>query len=77
MSNFPYLLLILLACPLMMVFMMRGMHGGRDGHAGHGVGEQPDDTSDRWDARDDRLAELEHEVGELRAERDRRRAEPR
>lgn len=33
----PYL--VVLACPLMMVFMMRGMdHGGKDGdhsHAGH------------------------------------------
>lgn len=28
-------LLLVLACPLMMVFMMRGMHGGR-GHAGRG-----------------------------------------
>lgn len=26
-SGFPLILLLLLACPLMMVFMMRGMHG--------------------------------------------------
>ncbi len=77
MSNYLFLLLIFLACPLMMVFMMRGMHGGRDDHAGHGAEPQPDDTSDRWDARDDRLAELEGEVTELRAERDRGRADPR
>ena len=40
MANYLFLLL-LLACPLMMVFMMRGMHGGRSGdteggHGGHG-----------------------------------------
>ena len=40
MSNYLFLLL-LVACPLMMVFMMRGKHGGRDGdansgHGGHG-----------------------------------------
>ena len=33
-------LLFVLACPLMMIFMMRGMHGGHghggQGHAGHG-----------------------------------------
>lgn len=28
-------LLILLACPLMMLFCMRGMHGGKKGHAHH------------------------------------------
>jgi hypothetical protein len=48
--------LIFLACPLMMVFMMRGMdHGGGGGHAGchgehgshesHQHGDQPADTS--------------------------------
>ncbi len=47
--------LIFLACPLMMVFMMRGMdHGGRSHagcHRGHGShephqhGDQPADTS--------------------------------
>ena len=41
MSNYLFLLLIL-ACPLMMVFMMRGMHGGQKGHAdaghAHGAG---------------------------------------
>jgi hypothetical protein len=28
--------LLFLACPIMMMFMMRGMHGGGNGHAGHG-----------------------------------------
>ena len=39
MTQYLFLLLIL-ACPLMMIFMMRGMHGGHGGHAGEG-GEQP------------------------------------
>ena len=30
-------LLLILACPLMMVWMMRG-HGGHGGHASHGAG---------------------------------------
>ena len=32
MSQYLFLLLIL-ACPLMMIFMMRGMHGGQGGNA--------------------------------------------
>lgn len=32
---------VLLACPLMMVFMMRGMHGGGEDHKGHGCGHDP------------------------------------
>lgn len=37
-------LLALLACPLMMVFMMRGMgnmHGGGGDHSGHGCEHDP------------------------------------
>lgn len=35
---------VVLACPLMMVFMMRGMaggHGGGEDHAGHGCEHDP------------------------------------
>lgn len=35
---------LLLVCPLMMIFMMRGMHGSRDGgedHTGHGCEHDP------------------------------------
>ena len=35
---------ILLACPLMMVFMMKGMsgmHGGNEDHTGHGCEHDP------------------------------------
>jgi hypothetical protein len=49
-------------CPLMMIFMMRGMHGG------HG---QPSVRHD--DSADERMAELEQQVRELREERDPKR----
>lgn len=44
------LLLLLLACPLLMVFMHRGGHGGHASHGAegghaHGVSEQPDGSS--------------------------------
>jgi hypothetical protein len=38
------LLLVFLACPLMMMFMMRGMHGGGM-HGGHGPSDRDDDAS--------------------------------
>jgi hypothetical protein len=56
-------LLILLACPLMMLFMMRGMSHGHGG--GHAPEHQLNPTED--DDRDVRLAELEREVATLRA----------
>lgn len=59
--------LILLACPLMMLFMMRGMSHG------HGGGHSPDhETTPAEDhERDRRLVELEREVAVLRARHDR------
>ena len=58
-------LLLVLACPLMMVWMMRGGHGGH-GHASHGTGymhgaggEVPSGSS---------LDELRKRRGELDAE---------
>lgn len=49
----PFLLILLLACPLMMFFMMRGdAHGGHGGHGGSGSphstqqGSQPTRSSD-------------------------------
>lgn len=67
--------LLFLACPLMMVFMMRGMHGGhgssgaghdapatRDAPVGHEEGQAPDGRTS-----DDRIALLEAEVARLRA----------
>ena len=64
-------LLLILACPLMMIFMMRGMHGGHDMSA--------QDKDPRHDGQapgvdlpaDQRIIDLESQVDELRAERDR------
>ena len=60
-------LLILLACPLMMFFMMRAMHGG------HGDTDRADDRPHEHASRssvdvvrDQRIAELEREVAALR-----------
>ena len=61
------LLLIVLACPLMMIFMMRGHgHGAPSGHAGRGHSghdrEEPvsvDDLRRRRDELDRQIAERE------------------
>lgn len=76
MSNIlPYLFLLI--CPLMMMFMMRGMNHGAGGHSGMGSEADTTNPAHRWDARDDRLAELEREVSDLRAECARLRTESR
>ncbi len=54
--------LLVLMCPLMMIFMMRGMHGGHGSSTMHK--EKP---------ADERIADLEQQLRELRDERDRRR----
>lgn len=74
--------LFLLACPLMMVFMMRSMGGGgrtmghgmrRNGRDGvpldSGVETAPDAMPPMGDEQA-RIAQLEHEVARLRAVRD-------
>ena len=64
-------LLIILACPLMMIFMMRGMHGGHDMGA-QDKDPRHDGQAPRVDLRaDQRIIDLERQVAELRAERDR------
>lgn len=60
MSQLLYLLLVL-ACPVMMMVMMRGMHGGHGKAADH-----PPAVIDAT-ARDVRITELEREVADLRA----------
>lgn len=61
--------LVLLACPVMMIAMMRGMHGGHDNHHS-GSTPEPPATGAGLDPRDKRLAALEREVAALRAGRD-------
>ena len=51
--------LFLLGCPLMMIFMVRGGHGGHG--ASHDIGAD-------GDSRDQRIATLEREVSRLRGE---------
>ena len=54
--------LLVLGCPLMMVWMMLGMHGGHDMHGSHG--HSPADVPP-----DERIAVLEREVDRLKAQR--------
>ena len=62
-------LLIILVCPLMMIFMMRGMHSGHDAgsedlsHDAHARAVDPQ--------ADQRILDLERQVAELRTERNR------
>jgi hypothetical protein len=83
-SYLPWLLLLLLvACPLMMVFMMRGMTGGRNtSHDAHdkdadrgGQSTDPTETDPAWTTSADgedraRIAQLERELADLRAPRE-------
>lgn len=59
-------LLIVLACPLMMIFMMRGMHGSHS--TDEAARRQPEHTTHppAETDRDARIAELEREVAALR-----------
>ena len=61
-------LLFVLACPLMMIFMMRGMHGGH-GHGGHGhAGHHADEPAETTPPRETMsLDELKRERDELNA----------
>jgi hypothetical protein len=55
-------ILLLLLCPLMMIFMMRGMHGRGESH-GHGEDTERDQAS--VSRRRDERAALEKRVREL------------
>ena len=57
-------LLILLACPLMMVFMMRGMHGAQGSKSDSAETSSPRQVTDQATA--SRVVELERQVQELR-----------
>lgn len=61
-------LLLILACPLMMVWMMRGH--GHSGHAAHGAGRghvhgDADETSGSLDELRRRRTELDAEIAQL------------
>ena len=56
-------LMVILACPLMMVLIMRGSHGG---HGDHMSGDNANHAQAMAD-RDARIAELEHQVATLQA----------
>ena len=56
---------LFLICPLAMIVMMRGMHGGQSKHDGHGV---RDTGSEPATARE--LAAMEREITKLRGELD-------
>ena len=65
-------LLLILACPLMMIFMMRAMSGTHDNRPAPNFGDGSavdlsKGSSAETDSRDARLAELEQEVARLRA----------
>jgi hypothetical protein len=75
MSNY-LLLLLILACPLMMIFMMRGMHGGRGdnadgdqarGHQMRSWGEPKSDAPDSLEELLKRRDELDREIEERKA----------
>ena len=63
--------LLLAACPLSMVFMMRSMSGGKQGDTAHGqpapLGSEPL-SAQRGDDHGVPMRELEEEVTRLRAE---------
>jgi hypothetical protein len=63
------ILLLVLACPLMMVFMHRGGHGGHASHGEshghtHGVADEVSDTGSLDELRS-RRAELDTEIAQL------------
>jgi hypothetical protein len=62
--------LLILACPLMMVFMMRGMHGGGHNHADRGRHEEETSAAELRRLRDEidqRLQALDERVGDVEA----------
>jgi hypothetical protein len=59
-----FFLLIVLACPLMMVFMMRGMHGGRGAQGDHDHGSPAEPAETSVDDLRRRRAELDRMIDE-------------
>ena len=75
MGSYLFLLLIL-ACPLMMFFMMRGMHGGHGGNAdgGHTQGHTAEGDHSHADTNSS-LEELRRQREQLDGEIEQREAE--
>ena len=74
--------LLFLACPLMMIFMMRGMHSGKnatpavhDPQQARNEGQLPESVSADALAVDARIAELERQFTSVRDVPDRRRSD--
>lgn len=65
-------LLVILACPLMMMLMMRGSHGG---HGDHMSADNANHAQAMADS-DARIAELEHQVASLQARPEERHDAP-
>ncbi|MGZ8565866.1 MAG: DUF2933 domain-containing protein [Actinomycetota bacterium] len=65
-------LLVILACPLMMMLMMRGSHGG---HGDHMSGDNADHAQAMGDG-DARIAQLERQVASLQARLEERDSTP-
>lgn len=65
------LFLLLLACPLVMFFMMRGMHGGHDMGADDQAPRQDKQPFQAKISPEQRIIDLERQFAELRAERNR------
>jgi hypothetical protein len=69
-----FLLLLVLACPLMMLFMMRGGHGHGGGHHGHASGgDEHQAPAPSTDELRHRRYELDREIAEREAEEETRR----
>ena len=66
--NSLWVLMILLACPLMMLLMMRGMGGMSSPRHGDGADHTPE-SSESAPVSDARIAQLEREIAELRSSR--------
>jgi len=73
MGNYLFFLLIL-ACPLVMIFMMRGMHGRHGGDSSHGRaqkhtgGHGPSDSSVSVDELRRQREQLDRQIDEREAE---------
>ncbi|MCL6444457.1 DUF2933 domain-containing protein [Alicyclobacillus acidiphilus] len=55
----------LLACPLMMAFMMKGMHGGHDGNSMQGAPKR------KFNSKEEEMADLRVRLEELQMQYDR------